>query len=316
MLQKIIFPFFLLFNVALALFIQDLYIPEDCSSFASTSDHVLIEYEARDKDGKIGKSVRAPGQLFHLVVDDSKPVGRAIKGMCINGTRQASWQDWANVDMSPLPLDKYLFGDDIENSEIFIEFKVMGITTADDYQIFNYMKMKNYPGVVQMIDEKKGVNALDEWGHSILMLAVKENELTLVATLLNARMPKVNVNLAKSSGYTALFYAIENRDTSILKALLRRGANPNIALSQEGAKGNTPLHFACLMEKQKHTELLLEYGANPMAINEYGQYPLQLLPKDAVRSTKLYFKRIFEDALAKHEKENNMNTAKYARRDL
>jgi ankyrin repeat protein len=218
--------------------------------------------------------------------------------------------------MSPLPLDKYLFGEDIINSEINIEFKVMGITSADDYQIFNYMKMKNYQGVAEMIDNKKGVNALDEWGQSILMLAARENELTVVATLLNARMPKVNVNAAKSSGYTALFYAIENRDTNILKALLRRGANPNVLLKQEGAVGNTPLHFSCLMEKQKHTELLLEYGADVMAVNEYGQYPLQLLPRESVRSTKLYFKRMFEDALAKHEKENNADSTKNVRQDL
>ena len=46
-------------------------------------------------------------------------------------------------------------------------------------------------------------------------------------------------------------------------------------------------------------ELLLEYGANPMAVNQHGQYPLQLLPVESVRSTKLYFKKQFEDAYAK-----------------
>lgn len=290
--------------------------PEDCTSFASNSDHLLIEYEASDQEGTIGKSVKSPGQLQHLVVDDSTPIGRAVKGMCINGTRKVTWKDWASVSMEPLPLDKYLFGENITDSEISVEFKVMGVTSAEDYKIFNYMKMKNYPAVTDMIDKKQGVNALDEWGQSILMLATREGELTVVATLLNARMPKVNVNMAKSSGYTALFYAIENRDTNILKALLRRGANPNVALKQEGAVGNTPLHFACLMEKQKHTELLLEFGADVMAVNEYGQYPLQLLPRDSVRSTKLYFKRMFEDALAKMEKEENAKNEKQARTDL
>jgi hypothetical protein len=311
-----LFSISLLLNAALGVVVEDIFIPEDCSSFASTSDHLLLEYEASDTEGTIGKSVKSPGQLQHLVVDESTPIGRAVKGMCINGTRKVTWQDWASVDMSPLPLEKYLFGENIENSEITIEFKVMGITSAEDYQIFNYMKMKNYPGVTEMIDNKKGVNALDEWGQSILMLATRENELTVVATLLNARMPKVNVNMAKSSGYTALFYAIENRDTNILKALLRRGANPNVMLKQENAVGNTPLHFACLMEKQKHTELLLEYGADVMAVNEYGQYPLQLLPRDAVRSTKLYFKRIFEEALAKMEKEEHAKSASNSRQDL
>lgn len=49
-----------------------------------------------------------------------------------------------------------------------------------------------------------------------------------------------------------------------------------------------------MFEKTKHAELLLEYGANPSILNEEGLNPLQVLPRDAVRSTKLYFKKMFE----------------------
>jgi len=49
-----------------------------------------------------------------------------------------------------------------------------------------------------------------------------------------------------------------------------------------------------MLEKTKHAELLLEYGAQPDARNVHGKVPLQLLPVDAVRSTKLYFKKMFE----------------------
>jgi ankyrin repeat protein len=62
----------------------------------------------------------------------------------------------------------------------------------------------------------------------------------------------------------------------------------------QGSYGNTALHYACLLEKAKHAELLLEYGALPEARNEHGQRPLDLVPRDAVRSTKLHFKRIFD----------------------
>ncbi len=48
------------------------------------------------------------------------------------------------------------------------------------------------------------------------------------------------------------------------------------------------------MEKTKHAELLLEFGADPFAKNEYGQTPQQMIPGDAVRSTKLFFKKMFD----------------------
>lgn len=49
-----------------------------------------------------------------------------------------------------------------------------------------------------------------------------------------------------------------------------------------------------MLERTKHAEMLLEYGALPDTRNEHGQRPLDLVPRDAVRSTKLYFKRIFD----------------------
>ena len=47
-------------------------------------------------------------------------------------------------------------------------------------------------------------------------------------------------------------------------------------------------NISCLLEMRKHTELLLEYGADPFIQNMYGQYPLQLLPRDATKSTKMF----------------------------
>ena len=85
----------------------------------------------------------------------------------------------------------------------------------------------------------------------------------------------------------------------MLQALLRRGADPNVVIFQEGSRGSTPLHFACLLEKFKHAQLLLEYGANPLAMNEYGKTPSQLLPADIVPSLKIQFKRIFDEGVEK-----------------
>jgi ankyrin repeat protein len=52
--------------------------------------------------------------------------------------------------------------------------------------------------------------------------------------------------------------------------------------------------MACLLEKRKAAELLLEFGANPIALNAYGQTPVQMVPASAVPSNKLYFRKLFQ----------------------
>jgi len=140
---------------------------------------------------------------------------------------------------------------------------------------------------------------MDEWGQTPLMLALSRPRelLSVVAFLMNTRRPMVDVNLAKASGFTALFYAVEhNLPVEILKALLRRGGDPNMAATSEGSIGNTPLHYACFLEKLKHAEALLEYGANPFATNQHGQNPFQLIPVNMLKSSKLAFQKIFQAA--------------------
>lgn len=94
---------------------------------------------------------------------------------------------------------------------------------------------------------------------------------------------------------------MEKAAPGILQALLRRGADPNLAVTQDGSLGNTPLHYACLLEKVKHATLLLEYGANPYLQNEHGQTPYKMIPGDAVASTKRHYRQIFDEAYKKIE---------------
>jgi len=129
------------------------------------------------------------------------------------------------------------------------------------------------------------------------MVAVRTDSLTVISSLLNARMPKVDVNFVKASGYTALMYSVMLNQPTILSALLRRGADPNLTVQQPRAQGSTALHFACSQEKQKHSQLLLQYGAQPLARTAQGLTPLQMLPADAVRSTRLHFQKMFQEAM-------------------
>ena len=116
--------------------------------------------------------------------------------MCENGTRIIYFENSIDVNLSPLLISKYSLPS-IEEP-FSIEIILNHITNQNDYQIFNAYKMNNMSEIFDMIEEHKGINALDEWGQSLLMLATQKNDLQTVALLLNARMPKVDVNKAKS----------------------------------------------------------------------------------------------------------------------
>ncbi len=216
-----------------------------------------------------------------------------MKGMCQNSTRRVTWQNASGVNLSPIVGSRSVYSSIDEY--LSIELTLAHNTHQEEYQIFDAFKAGNLSMVMDLIDLHLGVNAVDEWGQTPLMIACIQNYLQIVAALLNTRRPVVEVNLAKPSGYTALFYAVERAPVTIVQALLRRGADPNATLTQETSRGNTPLHYACLLEKPKVVESLLMYGANPVAKNEYGVTPLQLVPEEATTSVKLYIRKlIFE----------------------
>ena len=277
-----------------------------CDTLVKPLDHALFTYEILS-DNIIVDSVLIPDQPIHLIIedrDDSLPIHKIMKGMCLNSTRIARWESAEDVVLSPI------FAKPIDNIEANIELKITlhHITSPEDYSIFTALQHNNISKVIDLIDSQIGINAIDEYGQSILMVSVQKNAFPVVASLLNTRRPRVEVNTAKSNGFTALYYALQLRDSSITKALLRRGANPNAALvADENGSGNTPLHISCMFEKRKHTELLLQYGANPYLQNIYGEYPLQKLPKDATINTKRYFKNIFEEAIRNKLPETSNN---------
>jgi hypothetical protein len=48
-----------------------------------------------------------------------------------------------------------------------------------------------------------------------------------------------------------------------------------------------------------YTYIYIEYGADPYAVNQHGQTPFQLIPKDTVRSIKINFQNLFNSASSK-----------------
>ncbi len=119
-----------------------------------------------------------------------------MKGTCKNATRRIFWDDGSKVNTLPIFLNAEA-GIQNANQGIYIDLTIEHITTSEEYEIFAAMRIGNYSMVLDLIENHIGVNAVDEWGHSPLMIAVQINRMDVVAALLNTRLPRVDVNAAK-----------------------------------------------------------------------------------------------------------------------
>ena len=128
---------------------------------------------------------------------------------------------------------------------IVIEIILHHITSANDYLIFEALKNDDTTRVMDMIDQHIGINAIDEFGQTPLMISIVNKNMLIMSSLLNTRRPIVNVHLTKPSGYNAIFYAVQYGGPDVLQSLLYRGADPNTVIMTDSGKGNTPLHYAC-----------------------------------------------------------------------
>lgn len=90
------------------------------------------------------------------------------------------------------------------------------------------------------------------------------------------------------------------KGTAIMKALLTRGADPNVYLTQGDLLGWTPLHFACKAGSIKHAMLLLEFGANALAETSDGKSVLDVA-KDVPYSVRKQLANVLNDALERIE---------------
>ncbi len=127
---------------------------------------------------------------------DVLPINHNMKGMCPGGVRKIIWDNVYNVNMNPLLNSKSTIS--ALNESISLEVTLMFITEAKDFEIFEEFKKENISRVLDMIDESLGVNGMDQYGQTALMIAVSNNMMHVTASLLNARRPRVNVNMRKA----------------------------------------------------------------------------------------------------------------------
>ena len=113
---------------------------------------------------------------------------------------------------------------------------------------------------IVLIKAGANVNAVDKFGHTALMLAVRERNLK-VAEVLNIVdiliKAGADLNIVDKNGETALILAIRKGYVKIVKALVAGGTDVNTA----DHSGNSALILAARKQKLKMTKVLIKAGA-------------------------------------------------------
>jgi ankyrin repeat protein len=100
-----------------------------------------------------------------------------------------------------------------------------------------------------------------------LLTAINHRDISMVKALVKQG---ADLNQPNEEEYTPLLIALENRDIPMVKALIGLGAKPN----QLDAEGETPLLTATDTQDISLVKVLIELGANPNQSNEKGETPL------------------------------------------
>ena len=107
---------------------------------------------------------------------------------------------------SIVTLGNTLFEGDDGHAKFFMNVIPSNVTTAEDYKIFTALHSDDTETVLTMIQSNIGINAVDKWGQTPLMLSAIKKSDAIFIELLNSRKIKVNINAAKPSGYSVSKY--------------------------------------------------------------------------------------------------------------
>ena len=236
-----------------------------CEHPAGAGAHVL--YSARvDMEPLTGRWV-------HAVVDGST-VGKEMAGKCAGDAVELG----GNAEVFP---EEFRHRASEKGARVYT--RIRHVTSADDFRLIDALKAREFDVAAKLVNEDHvGVNARDDHGVPALSIAVQLRQPVLAASLLNAVDPRVEVDAATPSGYTALHFAVGSNDRNVVKALLRRGADPNAQITQEQSGGWGPLHFACRLGHLEIAKSLLDFDADPMLTGHAGENAFKVAEDAAV----------------------------------
>lgn len=182
----------------------DIKIAENCEIGATSTDHLLFDYQIKFSNGSLATGLKQGEAFSYVLLEefDTIPLKMNMVGMCENSTKRFVFRSAKDADLSPIIVKrstKEIFKN-LEES-ISIDLTLHHITTQKDYEIFHFFNIGNSSKVMDMVWDHVGVNAVDAWGQSPLLIAVNNKDIPVISGLLNTRRPSVNVNFIKAVEY-------------------------------------------------------------------------------------------------------------------
>lgn len=138
------------------------------------------------------------------------------------------------------------------------------------------------PGVIQLLASKGGqVKNRDSNNHSLLWLAIEEQKLNCIQTLIECGA-EVDRAEDEKSGETLLHIMAKSGKLDILELLLRAKASPTTSDND----GRTALLHGCAANGGNFdvVKLLIEWGASPNSQDNLGEGPLHLTNNTTIQS--------------------------------
>lgn len=144
---------------------DSIYVPDSCPTRARSGDHVLVQFDLRNKERPSDTlfSMKSWEQRHYVLGDANVPAAFnvGLVGMCLGEKRRLT-NVASDFGVSAETINKVPF--------IISDVELLAVTTATDYKIFDLIDSGNVFEVMELVENRTGVNAVDKYGNSALMV--------------------------------------------------------------------------------------------------------------------------------------------------
>lgn len=124
--------------------------------------------------------------------------------------------------------------------------------------------------VKMILSYHQNVNLQNNEGNTVLMIAIKSKESTFGTIQLLLDQESIHLNLKNKKGWSALMFAVYNKNYACIRLLLEKGADINL----KNLKGYTALIIASKLGDENAIKILLQFEPNLNLQDETGSTAL------------------------------------------